>query len=96
MLCFVIWFTFNFNSEILLAAEAHIITYVNKEGIRSDHTLQNAIQSGNIMSAILAFLQYNNYDILILIGRVDVIKRLKYAKDIMHKLINAGTAPEQN
>ena len=48
------------------------------------------------MSAILAFLQHNNYDVLILIGRVDVIKRLKYAKDIMHKLINAGTAPEQN
>ena len=62
-------------SEILLTAEAHIITYVNKEGERSEHSLQEALQS----------------------GRVDVIKRLKYAKDIMYKLINiqsSASAPQ--
>lgn len=58
-------------SEILLTAEAHVITYVNKEGLRSEHSLQEALQS----------------------GRVDVIKRLKYAKDIMYKLINIQSAP---
>lgn len=57
-------------SEILLTAEAHVITYVNKEGLRSEHSLQEALQS----------------------GRVDVIKRLKYAKDIMYKLINIQQA----
>jgi serine/threonine protein kinase len=60
-------------SEILLTAEAHVITYVNKEGMRSEHSLQEALQS----------------------GRVDVIKRLKYAKDIMYKLINIQAAPNQ-
>lgn len=56
-------------SEVLLSSEARIITYVNKSGERSEHSL----------------------DDVMLAGRVDIAKRLKYTKDIMHRLINTQT-----
>lgn len=53
-------------SEILLSSEANIVTYVNKQAVRSVHSLDEVMVS----------------------GRVDIAKRLRYTKDIMYRLIN--------
>lgn len=50
-----------------------MITYVNKQGDRSEHALNDVM----------------------LAGRVDISKRLKYTKDIMHRLINTTTNTAQ-
>jgi hypothetical protein len=55
-------------SEVLLSSEARMVTYVNKQGQRSEHSL----------------------DDVLLTGRLDIAKRLKYTKDIMHRLINSA------
>ena len=33
-------------SEVLLSSEARMVTYVNKQNVRSDHTLEEVIQTG--------------------------------------------------
>ena len=53
-------------SEVLLSSEARMVTYVNKQGVRSEHSLEEVLQT----------------------GRTDIAKRLKYAKDIMYRLIS--------
>lgn len=53
-------------SEILLSSEARIITYVNKQGVRTEHSLDQVLVN----------------------GRLDIAKRLKYTKDIMYRLIS--------
>jgi polo-like kinase 1 len=53
-------------SEVLLSSEARMVTYVNKQGARSEHSLEEVLQT----------------------GRTDIAKRLKYAKDIMYRLIS--------
>jgi hypothetical protein len=53
-------------SEVLLSSEARAVTYVNKQGARSEHTLEEVLQ----------------------LNRTDIAKRLKYAKDIMYRLIS--------
>lgn len=55
-----------FLSELLLSAEAKIVTYLNREGSRTQHVLREVMDS----------------------GRTDIVKRLKYTKDIMLRLIN--------
>ena len=54
---------------MLLSSEARIITYVNKAGQRTEHSLDSILSS----------------------GRLDIAKRLKYTKDIMHRLIHTQT-----
>lgn len=53
-------------SELLLSAEANIVTYLDREGSRTHHVLRDVMES----------------------GRADIVKRLKYTKDIMYRLIN--------
>ena len=36
-------------SEVLLSSEARMVTYVNKQNVRSDHTLEEVIQTGGSM-----------------------------------------------
>ncbi len=55
-------------SEVLLSSEARVVTYVNKQGHREDHSLEDVLHT----------------------GRTDIAKRLKYTKDIMHRLINVA------
>ena len=63
------WLTSPFTckySELLLSAEANIVTYLDREGARTHHVLRDVMDS----------------------GRADIVKRLKYTKDIMYRLIN--------
>ena len=70
-----------------------MITYVSKVGVRSEHSLDDVMLSGeaivNQLVPALSCLQ-SSYAIhyLSITGRLDIAKRLKYTKDIMYRLIN--------
>ena len=34
------------DSEVLLTSEARMVTYVNKQNVRSEHTLEEVLQTG--------------------------------------------------
>jgi len=53
-------------SEVLLSSEARVVTFMDKQGVRTEHSLDEVLRT----------------------GRADISKRLKYTKDIMHRLIN--------
>lgn len=71
------------NSEILLASEANVISYLNKEGSRSFHSLDSIMNSGNKFICMTDFILI----LKIKIGRTDISKRLKYTQDILQRLI---------
>jgi hypothetical protein len=54
------------SSEILLSSDANMVTYVNKQSMRSEHSLEEVMVT----------------------GRTDIAKRLRYTKDIMYRLIH--------
>ena len=41
--------SFFFYSEVLLSSEARMVTYVDKQNIRSEHTLEDVLQTGRRM-----------------------------------------------
>ena len=44
-------------SEVLLSSEARMVTYVNKQNVRSDHTLEEVLQTGgSIFRSIFYFI----------------------------------------
>jgi hypothetical protein len=77
-------------SEVLLSSEARVITYVSKTGQRSEHSLDDVLQTGAIAfrSPSLVVLPLLPNAAQLVTGRVDIAKRLKYTKDIMYRLIN--------
>lgn len=72
-------------SEILLSSEARVVTYVTKNGERTEHSLEEVLQEGKFS---LACLIYHFHAFLCSSGRRDIAKRLKYIKDVMYRLIN--------
>ena len=86
-----------FISEVLLSSEARVITYVSKQGQRSEHSLDDVLQTGACILHCLCPYSIMVYLLLLLscatvdVGRVDIAKRLKYTKDIMYRLINTQT-----
>jgi hypothetical protein len=70
-------------SELLLSAEANVVTYLDRQGTRSHHILREIMESSK-------FLNEPKIHFLIdcKLDRADIVKRLKYTKDIMYRLIN--------
>lgn len=69
-----------------------MITYVSKVGVRSEHSLDDVMLSGEavvnqLVSALSCFTVLLCHPLSIT-GRLDIAKRLKYTKDIMYRLIN--------
>ena len=73
-------------SEILLSSEARVITYVSKQGVRTEQSLNEILEGGKLF--LLFAVDVANF--VNLPGRLDIAKRLKYTKDIMHRLINTA------
>jgi hypothetical protein len=79
---------------VLLSSEARVITYVSKQGQRSEHSLDDVLQTGTLQKNVIQtffVLIPTNYSCFIFFrcaGRLDIAKRLKYTKDIMYRLIN--------
>jgi hypothetical protein len=67
-----------------------VITYVSKTGQRSEHSLDDVLQTGAIAfrSPSLVVLPLLPNVAQLIAGRIDIAKRLKYTKDIMYRLIN--------
>lgn len=73
-----------------------MITYVSKVGVRSEHSLDDVMLSGEAVvnqlvsasSCFTVLLCYPPHHYLSITGRLDIAKRLKYTKDIMYRLIN--------
>lgn len=70
-----------------------MITYVSKVGVRSEHSLDDVMLSGEavvnqLVSASSCFTGHPLHHYLCITGRLDIAKRLKYTKDIMYRLIN--------
>ena len=86
-------------SEVLLSSEARIITFVNKQGFRTEHSLDDVLHSGKSCESTIIYTYMIIYHIytdpcpfgtalFYHSGRLDIAKRLKYTKDIMYRLIN--------
>lgn len=84
--------SFMFHSEVLLSSEARIVTYVNKQGDRSEHSLEEVLQTGeNSLDTVPLSIVCKWFTMLSSSPRTDrkdIAKRLKYTKDIMYRLIN--------
>ena len=83
---------------MLLSSEARMVTYVSKQNIRSEHSLEEVLQTGTVIlhhrmtDRLHTILTHRAVALIFLIlhfsGRTDIAKRLKYAKDIMYRLIS--------
>ena len=49
------WTWYAIYSEVLLSSEARMITYVSKQGARSEHSLDDVLQTGNNYNALHCF-----------------------------------------
>lgn len=69
-----------------------MITYVSKVGVRSEHSLDDVMLSGEAVTVhqptSIRFELFTSLLCHPIIGRLDIAKRLKYTKDIMYRLIN--------
>ena len=72
-------------SEILLSSEARIVTFVNKQSVRSEHSLEEVLAKGHSLTCLFTHSLTHS---LTHSGRADICKRLKYTKDIMYRLIH--------
>jgi hypothetical protein len=81
------------HSEIILSSEARMVTFLNKEGVRSLHRLDTIFTSGTLPPLLFSLLPSPVSAPVLMsaplsfLGRNDVAKRLKYTKDIMARLI---------
>lgn len=82
-------------SEVLLSAQANVITYVNKQAVRTEFSLDSILSSGESrrrccrpLPGRLACSPLTHPLPSDSAGRMDIAKRLKYTKDIMYRLIH--------